>query len=126
MNRRFLILLLSTFLALVLSDRTEGKECMEDFSAYQTEELCEASFEADDNTSEYGLPRQNSYSAPLRNLQSAKRATSSVQSLNSLAIRAGKAIDINIYLHTLTCHQADYSGIHTPGRLLISLRKLII
>lgn len=127
MNSKFLILLLSAFLALVLSDRTDGKTCTQTRPlCCDTETVDETSFESSDNRSEFGIPRQNSYSAPVRNLQPVKRTTSSGQTSKIFAVRTGKALDINIYLHTLACCQADYSGTYSPGRLLLSLRKLII
>lgn len=126
MNRKFLILLLSAFLTLVLSDRTDGKTCAQTSAADETEYVDETSFEADDSHQELGIPRQNTYTAPIRNLQPVKRTTSSGQTSKIFAVRTGKALDINIYLHTLACFQADYSGTYSPGRLLISLRKYII
>lgn len=126
MKRKFLILLFSAFLTTILSAGYDGKECVQTLLPSQTESVQQSSLETSDNHSEYCLPRQNSYSAPSRNLQPVKRTMSQRHTSNIFAANTGKILDINIFLRTLTCHKTIISGPNAPVRRLISLRKLII
>ena len=128
MNKRYLIRIVTAFLAMVLSDRTDSQECKAILDQNITETLCSDHTEINEseNPSEYGISRHNSYSAPARNLQTAKRTSSSGCSLNSFAVKAGKSIDIKSIFHALALCRSDYSGTYAPERLLISLRKLVI
>lgn len=129
MSKRYLILIFSAFLAMVLSDRTDCKECTNQYAQNVIETICadQSELMSAENPSEYGIPRQNSYSAPLRNLQPAKRTTSSGSSTQgTFAVKTGKSIDVKAVFRTLAYCQSDFSGTYAPERLLISLRKLVI
>ena len=126
MNKRFTILLFAAILAFAFSYNRQGKEAETFVCSYEFEEISDNSYHEDSPLSEYGIPRQNSYSSPARNVQVAKRTSSTGHSHISIAVKAGKNLDSKVYLRTLTFCQSDFSGKFTAQRRLISLRKLII
>lgn len=127
MKTRFLILLFSAFFALAFSDRTESKECREFIPNHEVVTIEEEFSQDDAPLSEYGIPRQNTYSSPTRTLHTAKRTTTTTGGCKiKYATKSCKHQDTNSFFHTLAFCVCDYSGINSPLRLLISLRKLII
>lgn len=128
MSKRFLILLFSAFLSLVLADKNEAKECAGTFPPIEVDSIEEETPLEDAPLSEYGIPRQNTYSSTARTLQAAKRTNSTTNSGGKITfiIKSNKNQDTRSLFRTLTSQICDYSGIRSPQRLLISLRKLII
>ena len=126
MNKRFIILLFAAILAFAFSDNSQSKESYSFVHEHSLDEINEISFNEDGPSSVYGIPRQNSYSAPARNVQVAKRTSSTGHHNISLAVKAGKNLDSKVYLRTLAFCQCDFSGKFSIQRLLISLRKLVI
>lgn len=128
MKKRFLILLATAFLAMVLSSRTDSKECSACTISTEIEVsyIDETEFTISENEPEYGIPSQNSYSVPIRNIQPVKRPSSTNTSTSTFAAKAGKSIDIISIFKTLDYCVSDYSGTFAPQRRLISLRKLVI
>ena len=126
MNRRFIILVFTAIIAFAFSDNSQSKENISFVHEHSLDEINEISFNEDSPESEYGIPRQNSYTSPSRTAQVAKRPLSTGQQNISLAVKAGKNLDSKVYLHTLALRQCDFSGKFRTQRRLISLRKLVI
>lgn len=127
MNKRFFILFLAAILAFAFTDNSQSRNA-EDFFVHTNEldQVHEITFNDGSPLSEYGIPRQNSYSSPARNVQVAKRTSSTGHSHISIAVKAGKNLDSKVYLRALAFCQCDFSGKFTAQRRLISLRKLVI
>lgn len=128
MIKRFIILLFSAFLALAFTEKNEAKECADILPPIEVGSIEEVSPLEDAPLSEYGIPRQNTYSSPTRTLQAAKRTTSSTNSCGKITftIKSHKNQDSKSIFRTLAYGMCGYFGISSPQRLLISLRKLII
>ena len=126
MNKRFIILLFAAILAFAFSDNSQSKENIYFVHEHSLDEVNQISFNEDSPASEYGIPRQNSYSSPARTVQVAKRTSSTGHSHISIAVKAGKNLDSKVYLRALAFCQCDFSGKFTAQRRLISLRKLVI
>ena len=126
MNKRFIILLFAVILAFAFSDNSQSKENISFVHEHSLDEVYEISFNEDSPASEYGIPRQNSYSAPARTVKVAKRNSSTGHHNISLAVKAGKNLDSKVFLRALASCQCDFSGRFCTQRRLISLRKLVI
>ena len=126
MNKRFIILLFAAILAFAFSDNSQSKENISFVHEHSLDEINEISFNEDSPASEYGIPRQNSYTSPARTVQVAKRTSSTGHHNISLAVKAGKNLDSKVYLRALAFCQCDFSGRFCTQRRLISLRKLVI
>jgi hypothetical protein len=121
------MLFLAAILAFAFTDNSQCRNA-EDFFVHTNEldEVHEITFNDGSPLSEYGIPRQNSYSSPARNVKVAKRTSSTGHSHISIAVKAGKNLDSKVYLRALAFCQSDFSGKFTAQRRLISLRKLVI
>lgn len=126
MNRRFIILVFAAILAFAFSDNSQSKENISFIHEQTLDELNEISFIEYSPASEYGIPRQNSYTSPARTVQVAKRTSSTGHHNISLAVKAGKNLDSKVFLRALAFCQCDFSGRFCTQRRLISLRKLVI
>ena len=126
MNKRFIILVFTAILAFAFSDNSQSKENVSFVHEHSLDEINEISFNVDSPASEYGIPRQNSYTSPSRTAQVAKRPLSTGQHNISLAIKAGKNLDSKVFLRALAFCQCEFSGRFCTQRRLISLRKLVI
>ncbi len=127
MNKRFFILFLTAILAFAFTDNSQSRNAEDLFvHTHELDEVHEITFNDGSPLSEYGIPRQNSYSSPARNVQVAKRTSSTGYSHISIAVKAGKNLDSKVYLRALAFCQSDFSGKFTAQRRLISLRKLVI
>lgn len=126
MNKRFIILIFSAILAFAFSEKSQSTENDNSVHTYTLDRITEPSINEDSPASEYGIPRQNSYSSTARTVQVAKRTSSTGHNNISLAVKAGKILDSKVYLRTLAFCQCDFSGTFAAQRRLISLRKLVI
>ena len=126
MNKRFIILLFAAILAFAFSDNSQSKENISFVHEQTLNEINEISFIEYSPASEYGIPRQNSYSTTARTVKVAKRTSSTGHHNISLAVKAGKNLDSKVFLRALAFCQCDFSGKFAAQRRLISLRKLVI
>ena len=125
MSRKFIILITTFVLALVSSYQSESKDIahvsidgLEQISPDQLDEQSPIS-------SDYGLGRQNSYSAPIRNLQPVQKRTANSCPQKSI-IKSGKNLCPLSIVRQYGYVSYYYPSTYNPDRMIIQLRKLVI
>ena len=125
MSKKFLILITTFVLALASSYHSESKdithvssEILENISPYELDEQSPIS-------SDYGIGRQNSYSAPIRNLQPVQKRTANSCPQKSI-IKSGKNLCPLSIVRQYGYVSYYYPSTYNPDRMIIQLRKLVI
>lgn len=125
MSRKFYILILTFVLSLIFSSTSESKDIVYD-SSELLEQICPDELdEQSPINSDYGIARQNSYSAPIRNLQPAQKKTGSSYGQRSI-IKSGKYLCHSNIIRQYGYISYYYPSTYNPNRMIIQLRKLVI
>lgn len=125
MSRKFIILVISFVFALISSYKSESK----DITAVSTNKIEQIIHDELEEplpiNSEYGIARQNSYSAPIRNLQPVKK-NSNLTGLKRLIIKSGRNLCQQNIIRQYGYVSYYYPSNYKPDRMIVQLRKLVI
>ena len=125
MSRKFLILIVTFVFALIFSDTSESKDVI-----HVSNDLIEqiSPDELDEQSpinSDYGIARQNSYSAPMRNMQPVQKKTGG-SAIQKTIVKSGRNLCQVITTRQNSYVSYYYPSTYTPDRMIIQLRKLVI
>lgn len=125
MSRKFLILIVTFVFALIFSDTSESKDVIH-VSTDLIEQISPDELEEQSPiNSDYGIARQNSYSAPMRNMQPVQKKTGS-SCVQKTIVKSGRNLCPLTTSRQYGYVSYYYPSTYTPDRMIIQLRKLVI